>query len=68
MLEAACTGLGSEIFFPEVGETSVRAIKICRDCPVQDECLQYALRSAPEGVWGAMSKKQRKLHKKELKH
>lgn len=68
MLEAACAGLGSEIFFPEVGGSSVAAIRVCRDCPVRDECLQYALRYASEGVWGGMSKKQRKLHKKELQH
>lgn len=70
MLEAACAGRGSEEFFPDEsdGETAVPAIKVCTDCIVQDECLQYALRHADVGVWGAMSERQRKLHKKELSH
>lgn len=39
------------------------AAYLCRDCPVQDVCLELELRSAGEetvGVWGALSEQDRR--------
>lgn len=37
-----------------------QAIRVCRECPVQLSCLNYALTNGEsEGVWGAMTERQR---------
>ena len=49
-------------FFPGKGESVQPAKRVCRGCPVRDDCLAYAL-SLPEkddkGVWGGMSQRDR---------
>lgn len=54
--EAACIGQDPKLFFPETGQNGTRAKKICRWCPVKEECLEYAL-ADPElrGIWGGVS-------------
>lgn len=58
---AACRGLDPELFFPDRGE-SVAAIKaICAECPVQAECLTYALdHRILHGFWGGKSERERR--------
>lgn len=58
---ALCTQADPEAFFPEQGVSSRAARKVCRNCPVQAECLAYSL-IAPErfGVWGGLSAQARK--------
>ena len=37
-----------------------KAISICLACPVQDECLDYALKYREEwGIWGGQTEKDR---------
>lgn len=58
---ARCRGLGTELFIPSRGvPTVVRAKALCRECPVREECLAFAL-SDPElvGVWGGTTVKER---------
>lgn len=51
--DAKCRGADTTLFFPEQGESARRALEICCDCPVTEECLQYALSNGErEGVWG----------------
>jgi WhiB family redox-sensing transcriptional regulator len=65
---AACRQLGSESFFPagDVGTAArqvyVAAINVCAQCPVREQCLQFALRaegSTPaksrSGVFGGLT-------------
>ncbi|MGO9875111.1 MAG: WhiB family transcriptional regulator [Acidimicrobiia bacterium] len=62
-LEAACRGTRAPLFVPPIGYESkgqqrVResaAIRICARCPVQAECLDYALRVANPSAFGAAS-------------
>jgi WhiB family redox-sensing transcriptional regulator len=57
---AACAGMDPEIFFPERGASINAARAICAECPVQPECLDYALRwDIGHGVWGGMSRRER---------
>lgn len=44
MRDAACRGMDTERFFPDPGELDMRneTLRICRRCPVKDECRQYA--------------------------
>lgn len=41
------------VFFPGRGQTTSKAKKLCEDCPVKQDCLEYAKRNDIEfGVWG----------------
>jgi len=70
MTEADCQNLPTDIFFPKPGRLGTahakRAVKICRGCPVREECLAYAMsfadRSLP-GIWGGTTERERsQLH------
>ena len=60
--DAACRDADPDLFFPSVAERPEtkdaregRAKAICRDCPVREECLEYALRKRePWGIWGGV--------------
>jgi WhiB family transcriptional regulator, redox-sensing transcriptional regulator len=62
---ARCREHDPEIFFPEKGGSSREAKRICADCPVRIECLNYALRRDERyGVWGGMSERERRRLKR----
>lgn len=67
--DAACRGQHAPNFFPPphfepkalrvARERTAKAI--CRQCPVSDECLTYALESRePHGVWGGLNEAERR--------
>lgn len=63
---AACRDIDTELFFP-LGETgdaleqAERAKAICRTCPVQEECLDYALTANEQaGIWGGATEAERR--------
>jgi WhiB family redox-sensing transcriptional regulator len=61
MAVGACRGLDPAIFFPSDGAGVIGARKICCNCDVVDECLDYALKNRIEhGVWGGSSERERK--------
>lgn len=57
---ASCSSTDPEIFFPEKGRKSERetqiAKSICRECPVKQQCLEYAL-AYPDthGIWAGLT-------------
>ena len=66
---AACKGPETALFFPptsterrdEREARELRAKSICRVCPVQRECLEYALTyRIDHGVWGGCSERERR--------
>ena len=62
--QAACAGLDPEYWFPvdAPGRTPAhrRAITICKSCPVQAECLNWALDNHEfYGIWGGTTARQR---------
>jgi hypothetical protein len=70
MAEAACYGL-TELMYSE-SEWAL-ALKVCNgdeefglaECPVREECLEYALRNKEEhGIWGGASERQRRKMRK----
>lgn len=64
--DALCAETDPEVFFPEKGEPSDAAKAICTRCPVQAECLDYALRHDERyGVWGGTSERDRRRLRKE---
>lgn len=54
---ARCSGAGSEVFFPEGGDTR-RAKAFCAGCQVWADCLLYGL-DEDHGVWGGLNRAER---------
>ena len=68
--QASCRSTDPELFFP-VGSTGpavsqIEAAKeVCRSCPVQAPCLEFALvTNQDSGVWGAASEEERRVLRK----
>src|SRR5258708_32665512 len=63
---AACRNAEPELFFPisatsASGATVERAKRVCESCPVQSQCLRYALRHRQEqGIWGGLTEDERR--------
>lgn len=63
---AACVDADPELFFP-VGESGPaaeqarRAKEVCHRCPVERECLEWALETGrTSGVWGGTDEEERR--------
>ena len=60
-LQALCREVSPELFFPNYGERKTDALRICHSCPVEDECLAYALKyREPHGIWGGATEEDRR--------
>lgn len=58
---ALCAEVDPELFFPDKGESSRPAKRVCAGCEVRAECLQYALDHGERfGVWGGLSERERR--------
>jgi WhiB family redox-sensing transcriptional regulator len=61
MLRALCRDAAPGAFFPSDGVGVERARHVCAGCPVQAECLEYALEfRIDHGVWGGCSERERR--------
>jgi WhiB family transcriptional regulator, redox-sensing transcriptional regulator len=61
MAGARCRGTNPDRYFPSDGVGVEAVQRICVDCPVRVECLEYALRHGiDQGVWGGASERQRR--------
>jgi WhiB family transcriptional regulator, redox-sensing transcriptional regulator len=61
MAAGLCRDIAPEVFFPSTGSGVVAAQKVCRRCPVAEQCLDYALAHRIEfGVWGGVSERGRR--------
>lgn len=60
-VDALCAQTDPEAFFPEKGGSTRAAKSVCASCPVQPECLAYALESGERfGIYGGMSERERR--------
>ncbi len=60
-----CAQIDPERWFPDKGGSTREAKRICQECPVRVECLQYALDNDERfGIWGGHSERERRS----LKH
>lgn len=66
---ALCRGNHSHLFFPpstaerkdERERRELRAKSICQVCPVQADCLEYAVTiREPYGIWGGLTEAERR--------
>jgi WhiB family redox-sensing transcriptional regulator len=63
--EAKCLNADPDVFFPEKGGSTREAKRICGECPVRAECLEYALEEDERfGIWGGMSERERRKLKR----
>lgn len=61
MRHGLCRGYEPSVFFPSDGVGVETAKRICAECPVASECLEYALDYRIEhGVWGGASERARR--------
>lgn len=61
MRKGLCRGYDPAVFFPSDGVGVEVARRICAECPVQAECLEYALSFRIEhGIWGGASERERR--------
>lgn len=59
MVDALCAQIDADLWFPEVGGSGAEAKKVCRRCPVREQCLALALESREWGVWGGTTERDR---------
>lgn len=73
--DPACAQTDPEMFFPmdiDMGGgrfsakyLSIDAAKrVCKECPLIKDCLEYALKNHEIGIWGGTTEHERKLIKK----
>jgi WhiB family redox-sensing transcriptional regulator len=69
--EALCRDTDPELFFP-IGTTGGALVQIeharavCRQCPVQTDCLDFALSTNQDsGIWGGTSEEERRILRRE---
>ncbi|MFE6766876.1 WhiB family transcriptional regulator [Streptomyces sp. NPDC057689] len=69
-MHAACREEDPDLFFP-IGSTGPALVQaeeakaVCRRCPVQEECLRWALENNQDsGVWGGLGENERRALKR----
>jgi len=63
--DAKCLQADPDTFFPEKGGSTREAKRICAQCPVRAECLEYALDNDERfGIWGGLSERERRKLKR----
>lgn len=73
-----CSESDPEAFFPQEIEVdgkligskyhNLEAVKsICRECPYQQKCLDYALMRSDIGIWGGLTENERKNYRRKLR-
>ncbi len=64
---ALCAQTDPEAFFPEKGGSTREAKKVCTQCEVRAECLEYALANDERfGIWGGLSERERRKLKRRV--
>lgn len=58
--EGACLDADPDLFFPDQGVPNKEGRAICESCPVQTECLTFALENGERhGIWGGLTQDER---------
>lgn len=63
---ALCAETDPEVFFPDKGESTAPAKRVCMGCEVRTECLNDALSHGERyGIWGGKSERERRKIKRD---
>lgn len=66
MARGLCGQVDPEVFFPEPGQSSLYAKRVCAVCPVRRQCLSWAVETGQQwGIWGGMSAREMRALRKE---
>lgn len=65
MADALCAQVDGDVWFPAVGGSAKEAKAICKQCPVLEQCLAFAVEHHEMGIWGGTSEKQRQALRRE---
>lgn len=58
--EGLCREVDPDAWYPEKGDPVGPAKRVCQQCPVRMQCLEYALANREAwGVWGGLSTRER---------
>jgi WhiB family redox-sensing transcriptional regulator len=58
--EGACVGKFGDLWYEDRSRHTDQAVAICKECPVADLCLQWALTTGETwGIWGGKTAKER---------
>lgn len=61
MAQGNCADKPPSLFFPSDGVGVEVAKRVCADCPMKADCLDYALDNRIDhGVWGGTSERERR--------
>lgn len=73
MSQAVCATVGLDLWFPDGNSVQVRqgeleAIRVCKSCPVRQDCLDHALDLGPnlQGIWGGTTPADRRQLLREI--
>jgi WhiB family redox-sensing transcriptional regulator len=59
---ASCRGSDANLFHPRKGELFDTPKMMCKNCPVKEECLAFAIVNFEKfGIWGGTSEKERRV-------
>jgi WhiB family redox-sensing transcriptional regulator len=57
---ALCSEVDYDTFFPEKGGSTKEAKRICAECAVSEQCLEYAIVNDQRyGIWGGIAESER---------
>jgi WhiB family redox-sensing transcriptional regulator len=58
---ALCAQIDPDLFFAPGALEHKLAKRVCRECPVQRECLVYAMETPVDhGIWGGLTERERR--------
>ena len=54
---AACKGVWTPLFYPDQGQSEIipELRRICSECPILEECREYAIPNESHGFWGGLT-------------
>ena len=62
---ALCDGADTDLWFPlGGGDADPYAKATCDVCPVSRDCLEFALATGQQGVWGGLTEDERKAERR----
>ena len=61
-----CSRTNPDLWFSPGAVEHKEAKRICRDCPVRQQCLQYAMETPVDhGIWGGMTERERRRYRRQ---
>ena len=62
---AACSRYDPDLFFAPGALEHKLAKKVCRSCPVREQCLAYAMdEPVDHGIWGGLTERERRRYRR----